>query len=381
MIAMAPTATRPQKKPHPAKKVRITKREVLRVFGCRTPPDSPELELETRLALFAGFHDGDGSVDATVSIYFPQAASNHRILNLLVAEFGGKVAETPVRSNHAPALYWRLRVNESIAYAKAILPYVLQSRKRHELEILAKYRESNLTRTEFKSRIEALRQVPDDEIYEDDVLSRMTVNQVDAYFAGFFFADGCARFAGKTTTVLELSQKEGNHAILRFAGRFYGCGNISGDNWTVCGTASRALAALLIPYLPTETSKREMTELVHDVTEENWEASHARHFEIAGGRASALSRKKNAKGCISKVFRKGVHVGYQGSLGVHYHTSSSNDFTIDEHLARVNEWLVVRVRERIEEFTTPTPATTEAGSTVGSKKPRKDVVSEAVCGA
>ena len=110
-----------------------------------------------------------------------------------------------------------------------------------------------------------------------------------------------------------------------------------------------------------------MVELVLGVTKENWEASHARHFAIAGNRSSALSRKKNAKGCIREVFRDGVHVGYQARFGVDSRKSSSKEFSLDEDLARVRVWLADRVRERAEELAATEPES-DPGPPAASKK-------------
>lgn len=151
-------------------------------------------DAKEELSFFAGFHDGDGCVEACADVRIHQATDNRQPLDRLLEVFGGALGPKPEdkRGERAPSLLWRLRLDESIKYAKAIAPYSLQSRKRGDLELMAAYRDSGISRKNFAARIKSARQTPDDEIDYDSVRARMTGRQIDAYLAGFFFADGNA---------------------------------------------------------------------------------------------------------------------------------------------------------------------------------------------
>ena len=327
-----------------------------------TPTASWIADARGELAFFAGFHDGDGCVEATVGVCIHQATTNRRVLDRLVAVFGGSIRTKSEnkRGNRAPSLTWRLRVYESVAYAKAIAPYSLQSRKRKELELMAAYRDSGISRADFSTRIKSTRQTPDDEIDIDAVRTRMTERQIDAYFAGFVLADGSVGMKdGKTVTRMNICQKSGNGAILRFAKLYFECGNINhsetrhGDVWELY-KESKKLAARLAPFLPPGSSKREMVEIIRDVTAENSAASRARLTELAGDKPSALSRKKSAQGCIWKVFRKDMHVGYNVRFLGESRKFSSSKHALDENLALAEAWRVEKSHERDARLSTYT---------------------------
>ena len=307
------------------------------------------------LAFFAGFHDGDGCVTADVCIFIHQATDNRQPLDRLLEVFGGALGPKPEdkRGNRAPALLWRLRLDESIKYAKAIAPYSLQSRKRGDLELMAAYRDSGISRKNFAARIKSARQTPDDEIDDITVRARMTQGQIDAYFAGFFFADGYTSMQGNgvTGTRLTISQKGTNASILLFSGRHFGCGNIhapktqSAANWTVYAE-SKAIAARFAPLLPPGSSKREMVEIVRDVTKENAASSRARLSELSGNKSSGQSRRKNMKGSIAKHSVKGVHIGYYAKFLNKSRAFASKSKTPEENRALAEACLAEWVHER-----------------------------------
>lgn len=310
---------------------------------------------QDELAFFAGFHDGDGCVAACADVRIHQALDNGQALDRLVELFGGALGPKPEdkRGNRAPSLLLRLRRDESIACAKAIAPFSLQSRKRGELEPMAEYDGSKM---KFGELISAGRRDADDEIDEEAVRARMTLSQIDAYFAGFFFADGSIGVQGNglTGTRMTISQKDA--AILRFAERHFGCGSIhppssgqSASNWRVC-KGSKELAARFAPLLPPGSAKREATELVRDVTKANAKATRARLRALAGNKPSGASRRKNAKGSISKHKKKGVLIGYYAKLFEKSQAFAKTTKTPEENKALAEACLAEFVREHREEL-------------------------------
>lgn len=323
-------------------------------------------DAEEELAFFAGFHDGDGCVTADARMFTHQATDNRQVLDRLHTMFKGALGPKPEdkRGNRAPALLWRLRLDESIAYAKAIAPYSLQSRKRGDLELVAAFRDSGISRAGFSARIKAERQTADVEIDYDAVRARMTLGQIDAYLAGFFFADGHAGLTAEsvTATRLTFSQKKENAAILRFAERHLGRGGIhdpktqSASNLTDYA-GSKDLAALFAPLLPPGSAKRETVELVRDVAEDDSEATRARLTELAGNKPSAIARRKKMKGCISKHSVGGVVIGWYARFPPHRRGFTATAKTPEENRALAEACLAEWVRERDESFAVATDPT------------------------
>lgn len=308
---------------------------------------------QDELAFFAGFHDGDGCVAACADVRIHQALDNRQALDRLVELFGGALGPKPEdkRGNRAPSLFLRLRTDESIAYAKALAPYSLQSRKRGELESMAEY---DGAKSAFEERISDGRRDADDEIDDEAARARMPPSQIDAYFAGFFFADGSPGLQGNgvTGTRITFSQKE--PAILRFAERYFGYGGIcrgkqSASNWTMY-EGSKELAARLAPLLPPGSAKREATELIRDVAKANAKATRARLRALAGNKPSGASRRKNAKGSVSKHKIKGVLVGYYAKLFDKSQGFTSKTKTLEENRALAEARLAEFVREHREEL-------------------------------
>lgn len=311
---------------------------------------------QDELAFFAGFHDGDGNKSGDRNVQIHQAEDNSQVLDRLSELFGGSVRPKAddKRGNRAPSRVLYIGVRGASEYARALAPYSLQSRKRVELEVLAATPHT-VPRKIFSERILAVRHITDDDIDDEAARARMTPAQIDAYFAGFFFADGSVGSMEGTGVRFAISQKD--TAILRFAERYFGCGNIHppsdeqrASNWVVYGTASKALAARIAHLLPPGSAKREATELARDITKENAESTGARLSALAGNKPSGTSRKKNAKGCISKHKIKGVLVGYYARFLKKRQGFTSKTKTPEENRALAEACLAEFARERDEEL-------------------------------
>ena len=305
---------------------------------------------QDELAFFAGFHDGDGNKSGDRNVQIHQATENSQVLHRLSELFGGNVGPKAddKRGNRAPSMRLYIGVREATGYAQALASYSLQSRKRVELEVLATT-PSTVSRKVFVERILAVRHSADDEIDDEAVRARMTPAQIDAYFAGFFFADGSPGLQGNGVTGTRITFSQKDPAILHFAERYFGyvgiCrGKQSASNWTV-NKGSKELAARLAPFLPPGSAKREATELLRDVTEANAKATRARLRALAGNKPSGESRRKNAMGSITKHKIKGVLVGYYARLFEHGRGFTSKTKTLEENRALAEEHLAELVRE------------------------------------
>lgn len=266
-------------------------------------------------AFAAGFFDGDGCAccSGDLRIDIPQTAKDRAILDFFCDMFGGNVSNVKPRENRAPSVRWYVYNDGALAFAKFVRPYVLKSRKKREIDTMIEGRPG------FGAAIKAGRDDSDDYISLEDVRSRMTTAEIDAYAAGFFLADGsaCVQSGTKAGAKVTFSQKE--PAILFFFKEHFRVGNVSKKNeehpertrnFELYGDNAKSVAARIAPYMPIGSGKRQILEALQRMTRGDDAGVRELAKKYNGNKPSANSRAKNAKGCVSAHKVKGVVVGY-----------------------------------------------------------------------
>jgi hypothetical protein len=267
-------------------------------------------------ALSAGFFDGDGCASGCHDrprIDFNQTVKDRAIIDFFHSSFGGGISDVKQRKNRATSIRWNANGEDAVKFSKFVIPYVLKSRKRRELGLIVS-REKG-----FGDVIKAGREDADDAISLEDVGSSMTTEEIDAYAAGFFLADGsaCVQSGTKAGAKVTFSQKD--PTILYFFKEHFGVGNVVNENekhpertrnFEIYGEDAKTVAARIAPYLPIGSGKRKILEALQVMSRGNDAGVRELMDAYNGNKPSSESRKLNAKGCISAHKKNGTIVGY-----------------------------------------------------------------------
>ena len=182
-------------------------------------------------------------------------------------------------------------------------------------------------------------------------LSTRTCEDLDAYFAGFVAADGCATFKGRCP-IINVKQKK--RAVLDAFAAHFGVGTVSTDGakhfqYAVSGKEKAGFVAKrIVPYMH-ECGKKDIL-VAFDAVDKTTDVEHLRKLSTSnhGCRAGARVRKATMNGHVNKVVRGGIHKGYQAFFGDANKTFASSKLSMEEKLAMVEEWLEERRMEVAE---------------------------------
>jgi hypothetical protein len=297
----------------------------------------------TDLAFLAGFFDGDGCarMKSGTMIEIGQVAKDKGILVDVEKKYGGwmylKSAATETRQE-----FWKIDIcgDDALRFARDVRPYILKSRKAAEIDAML----GNIAiEGSVKDFIELHREDDDEPV---DLAGR-NVDDLDAYFAGFAFADGCMSFQGRSPLI---NVKQKKPAVLYAMAEHFGVGTVSTDGpkcFQYCASADNAIAIAerLVPHMH-DCGKREILEafpVAWSMSFEDLEDLKAAHH---GGRQSAHVRRALKLGHIANSMNKArtVHVGYQACFD-DGGPEPSKSFTGPEYgsmankLALAEEWL------------------------------------------
>jgi hypothetical protein len=297
----------------------------------------------TNPAFLAGFFDGDGCARVTSGtlIEIGQVAKDKGILVDIEKNYGGRLYLKSAATEICQE-FWKIDIcgDNALRFARDVRPYVLKSRKAIEIDAM-------LGCIKIKGGVKdfiELHREDDDEAVD---LAGRTVDDLDAYFAGFAFADGCMSFQGRSPLI---NVKQKKPAVLYAMAEHFGVGTVSTDGpkcFQYCVSADNAIAIAerLVPHMH-DCGKRDILEAFPVAWSMSFEDLEELKAENHGGRQSAHVRRALKIGHVVKTMNKAgtMHIGYQA----HFFDGGpepSKNFTdkkygsMADKLALAEEWL------------------------------------------
>ena len=198
--------------------------------------------------------DGDGCVvveKGSVCLCMGKAAKGKCALERMQALFGGYIYNhSQATSKKQQVFQWRLRGAAAAKTCAEVAPYT--TAKRRQLEIAGAWpmlgrginvdaTSIKLCRAELQAELKLLKRI-----------EHPTVESIppDAYFAGFFDAEGCIMLQGMTLR-LQVTQKYKAVLVafqMRFGGSVYACKCKGGFSYYAGGSSARCLSTALMPH-------------------------------------------------------------------------------------------------------------------------------------